>query len=422
MHLFSRIVRHLALVLILLMTLWAVLFFYAMMDEIRDEADDSLEHYSAVIISRVLAGRELPQLGDGSNNSYVLMPVSQEYAASHPHITYHDENFFIADKGEEEPARVITTIFSDDAGHYYELKVATPTFEKNDLFESIAIWIVVLYVGLLLVVLAVIALVLYRHMHPLYALLDWLESYRPGCKPKPLPGETRIKEFRKLRMALQRAIERSELMLERQAQFIGDASHELQTPLAIIGNRIEWLMNSDSLTEEEATELYKIHQTLLRAVRLNKTLLLLTKIDNHQFPESTDVDIVQLIRDYIENYGEVFESRGVTFRVDLPEQYVVHMNESLAQTLVNNLIKNTYIHAPEQSVAHVELREGVMTISNEGVESLDAEHVFDRFYKASKKHTSTGLGLALVAAVCRLYDMPLEYGFEQGHHRFTVKF
>ena len=112
----------------------------------------------------------------------------------------------------------------------------------------------------------------------------------------------------------------------------------------------------------------------------------------------------------------------MTFRVDLPEQYVVHMNESLAQTLVNNLIKNTYIHAPEQSVAHVELREGVMTISNEGVESLDAEHVFDRFYKASKKHTSTGLGLALVAAVCRLYDMPLEYGFEQGRHRFTVKF
>ena len=72
MHLFSRIVRNLAAVLVLSMALWAMLFYYAMVDEIRDEADDSLEHYSSMIISRVLAGRELPQIGDGSNNSYTI--------------------------------------------------------------------------------------------------------------------------------------------------------------------------------------------------------------------------------------------------------------------------------------------------------------------------------------------------------------
>ena len=65
MNLFTRIVRRLAIVLALLMTLWAALFYYAMVDEIRDEADDALEDYSALIISRVLAGRELPQSGDG---------------------------------------------------------------------------------------------------------------------------------------------------------------------------------------------------------------------------------------------------------------------------------------------------------------------------------------------------------------------
>lgn len=421
MHLFSRVVRSLAVVLVLLMTLWAILFYYAMADEIRDEADDTLEHYSSMIISRVLAGRELPQIGDGSNNSYALRPVSKEYALQHPHLTYHDENFYIAEKGEEEPARVVTSIFLDNNGQYYELRVATPTFEKNDLFESVAMWIVILYIGLLLTVLVVTALIFYRHMRPLYDLLHWLDGYRPGTKPAPVPQQNRVEEFRKLGDALQRAIDRSEQLFIRQSQFIGDASHELQTPLAIIGNRLEWLMDSPSLTQEEAAEIYKINQTLSRAVRLNKTLLLLTKIDNQQFPESSDVDMVELIRESVESCGEVYESREISFEMALPEEYVVRINESLASTMIGNLIRNVYIHAPEGSQAKVEICDGLLTVSNDGDKPLDADHVFDRFYKASKKHTSTGLGLALVAAICRTYDMPLEYRYNQGRHLFSVK-
>ena len=83
MHLFSRIARRLAVVLVLLMTLWAALFYYAMMDEIRDEADDALEDYAALITSRVLAGRELPQSGDGTNNTYTLTPISAQACANY---------------------------------------------------------------------------------------------------------------------------------------------------------------------------------------------------------------------------------------------------------------------------------------------------------------------------------------------------
>ena len=421
MRLFSRIIRNLASVLAVLIALWAMLFYYAMVDEIRDEADDALEHYSSMIISRVLAGRELPQLGDGSNNSYTLSPVSEEYASQRPHLTYHDEDVYIAEKNEAEPARVITTIFTDDNGQYYELRVATPTFEKNDLFESVATWSIVLYVGMLVTVLVVTALIFYRHMRPLYRLLHWLDGYRPGCKPEAVPQQSSVAEFRKLGNALQRAIDSSEHLLERQSRFIGDASHELQTPLAIIGNRIEWLMNSPSLTQEEAAELYKISKTLSRAVRLNKTLLLLTKIDNQQFPESSDVDMVELIRESVESCGEVYESRGISFEMALPEEYVVRINESLASTMIGNLIRNVYIHAPEGSQAKVDICDGLLTVSNDGDKPLDADHVFDRFYKESKNHSSTGLGLALVAAICRTYDMPLEYRYNQGRHLFLVK-
>lgn len=421
MHLFTRIACRLAVVLGLLMTLWAALFYFAMVDEIHDEADDALEDYASLIISRVLAGRELPQEGNGSNNTYTLTCISKQEAEQRPHMEYFDQNVFIIEKGEEEPARVVVSIFSDTKGQYYELRVATPTFEKEDLLESILIWIVVLYVGLLIIVLGITMLIFYGGIRPLYDLLHWIDDYIPGTKPDPAPNAGEVEEYRRLGDALQRAIERSEQTFERQAQFIGDASHELQTPLAVIGNRVEWLLDTQPLTEEQATELFKIEKTLSHAVRLNKTLLLLTKIDNQQFPESADVDLVELITDCVENYGEVYASQGIHFVCDLPQNFTYHINSSLASTLVGNLIKNAYIHTAEGGSAYVSLQDNILTVSNDGEAALDAEHIFDRFYQAKRKSGSLGLGLALVAAVCRSYSIGISYSFEAKRHTFTLK-
>ena len=254
MQFIYRIALRLTAVLLPLMAVWGALFYFTMVDEIRDEADDSLEDYSAMIISRILAGEELPQGNDGSNNSFEVRAVDSNYAATHPHLMYHDENIYIPDKREQEPARVLTSIFSDAEGQFYELMVMTPTFEKNDLFEAVLAWIVVLYVTLLFIVLVVTMIIFRRSLQPLYDLLHWLDAYRPGGRPQSVPNKSDVEEFRRLNVALQQAVDRSEELFERQSQFIGNASHELQTPLAIIGNRVEWLLDSPSITEEEAGE------------------------------------------------------------------------------------------------------------------------------------------------------------------------
>ena len=422
MQFIYRIALRLTAVLLPLMAVWGALFYFTMVDEIRDEADDSLEDYSAMIISRILAGEELPQGNDGSNNSFEVRAVDSDYAATHPHLRYHDENIYIPDKREQEPARVLTSIFSDAEGRFYELMVMTPTFEKNDLFEAVLAWIVVLYVALLFIVLVVTMIIFRRSLQPLYDLLHWLDAYRPGGRPQSVPNKSDVEEFRRLNVALQQAVDRSEELFERQSQFIGNASHELQTPLAIIGNRVEWLLDSPSITEEEAGELFKIQKTLSRAVRLNKTLLLLTKIDNGQFPESVEVDIVTALEEGVESYGDVYAAREVNFTHNLPAELKVTMNESLATTLISNLVKNAYVHTPQGGDAHIEIVGRTLRVSNTGSEPLDKEHIFERFYQAARKEGSTGLGLALVAAVCRYYNLRLEYFFAGGKHNFEVEF
>ena len=422
MQFIYRIALRLTAVLLPLMAVWGALFYFTMVDEIRDEADDSLEDYSAMIISRILSGEELPQGNDGSNNSFEVRAVDSNYAATHPHLRYHDENIYIPDKREQEPARVLTSIFSDAEGRFYELMVMTPTFEKNDLFEAVLAWIVVLYVALLFIVLVVTMIIFRRSLQPLYDLLHWLDAYRPGGRPQSVPNKSDVEEFRRLNVALQQAVDRSEELFERQSQFIGNASHELQTPLAIIGNRVEWLLDSPSITEEEAGELFKIQKTLSRAVRLNKTLLLLTKIDNGQFPESVEVDIVTALEEGVESYGDVYAAREVNFTHNLPAELKVTMNESLATTLISNLVKNAYVHTPQGGDAHIEIVGRTLRVSNTGSEPLDKEHIFERFYQAARKEGSTGLGLALVAAVCRYYNLRLEYFFADGKHNFEVEF
>lgn len=422
MQFIYRIALRLTAVLLPLMAVWGALFYFTMVDEIRDEADDALEDYSAMIISRILAGEALPQENDGSNNSFEVHAVDSDYAATHPHLSYRDENIYIPDKREKEPARVQTSIFSDAEGQFYELMVMTPTFEKNDLFEAVLGWIVVLYVALLVIVLTITMIIFRRSLQPLYDLLHWLDAYRPGGRPERVPNNTDVEEFRRLNVALQQAVDRSEELFERQSQFIGNASHELQTPLAIIGNRVEWLLDSTTITEEEAGELFKIKKTLSRAVRLNKTLLLLTKIDNGQFPESVEVDLVQMIQESAESYGDVYAEREVSVTQSLPAEFKVEMNESLAATLVTNLIKNAFVHSSNGSEVHISIAGRTLTISNAGEEPLDKEHIFERFYQAARKEGSTGLGLALVAAICRYYNLRLEYFFADGKHHFEVEF
>ena len=421
MKLIYRVALRLSLVLLPLIALWATLFYFTMVDEINDEADDTLEDYSELIITRMLAGRELPPLNSGSNNNYSIVPVDSVYVATHPRINYYSADVFIPEKGETEPARILTTIFRDNDGSWYELMVATPTFEKEDLFEAILYWVIFLYVLLLITIFGLTIWVFHYSMRPLYALLRWLDAYIPGRENAAIPNDTKISEFRKLNVAVQDAMIRSEEFFERQKQFVGNASHELQTPLAVLGNRIEWLLDNTEPTEAQMGELFKMQQTLGHIVRLNKALLLLTKIDNKQFPESAEVDIAAMIREQLSTYDEIYASHNTTYTMACSEPFVVRMNESLASTLVTNLLKNAYVHTPENGNVDVDIHGHTLTVSNNGDTPLDAGRIFDRFYQGTKKEGSTGLGLALVSAICRYYGLSVEYRFEQRRHRFSIR-
>lgn len=420
MKLFHLVLWRISLALIVVLTVWAGFFYMAVVEEVNDEVDDTLEDYSEGLIIRALSGEDMPTASNGSNNQYYLYEVSESYAASHPQITYRDEMVFITEKSETEPARVLITIFRTEDERYMELVVYTPTIEKLDLLRAILGWIIFLYVLLLLIILSINIWVFRKNMKPLYVLFKWLDSSQLGKKNEPLENTTKITEFRKLNAATMAFAERGEKLFEQQKTFIGNASHEMQTPLAICRNRLEMLMEDETLTEHQLNELIKTHQTLENLTRMNRSLLLLCKIENGQFADTRSVCLNDILTHYLDDYKEVYAYRNITVTVTTDSSFCVEMNDSLVSVLVTNLLKNSFVHNIDGGFIYIKITANTFEISNTGEKPLDRERIFERFYQGQKKEGSTGLGLALVDSICKANHLKIDYTYVENRHIFTI--
>ncbi len=423
MKLIYRIISRLSLALLGLMAVWAVAFYFIMVDEINDETDDSLEDYSYHLITRTLAGEELPSEDNGTNNTYHLAEVSPEYADRHPALRYTDETVYMHSLGEAEPARVLKTIFHDSKDRVFELTVAIPTFEKKDLQERILWWISILYAVLLAAVITVNAVIIRRSFRPLYTLLGWLDDVRLGQEVKPLDAETNIAEFRRLNEAMMRSVRRAGEMFEEQRLFTGNASHELQTPIAVCRARLEMLAGDPSLGESQLEQIGSVIGTLDRLAGLNKTLLLLARIDNKGFPDNGDIDVDEVVQKLTEDYSEIYAHKGLVINIRDEAIPKVRMSETLASVLWGNLLKNAFVHSPEGGAIGVAITLRGVSVSNDAKGgALDPERIFRRFWRDGAGEGSAGLGLALVESICRLYGFRISYSFVTGRHIFTVTF
>lgn len=422
MKLFNRVIIRLSVCMVVVLTLWAVLFYFAMIEEITDEVDDSLEDYAEMIMIRSLAGDVLPSNDSGSNNQYFIKEISEAEAMARPAIVYRDTMVYLEAKKETEPARILTTIFQDRYGKYFLLEVSVPTIEKMDLMKSVVYLIITLYVGLLLAFLLVNVFVFRKSMKPFYELLEWLGSNRLGSGSNGPKIKTDTEEFSRLNEAVARYARHSEDIFQQQKLFIGNASHEVQTPIAVCISRIEMLMEDENLTQKQMEELMKTHGTLEYVSRLNRSLLLLSKIDNNQFQDAEMVDFNDLLKKLIEDYNEIYGYKGVVISLEENGKFTAQMNTTLAGMLVNNLLKNACVHNIERGKVSVVCSESCLEIRNSsGRGALDGGRIFERFYQGEKKEGSTGLGLAIVDSICRHSRLGIQYIYSGGEHCFKVQ-
>lgn len=421
MKLLSHTYRKLALLLFLLMAVWGVLFYYAIIDEVVDETDDTLENYGEILMESALHDPSILETEGSLMSFYKFTPISEE-EGRHYRQVFYDATVYIELEDEDEPVRVMCTAFRMPDGQYYELKLMISILERDDMVEAMLWYLGALFLLFLICTSIGIQLVLKGVFRPLHRLLDWLHCIQPGKEVPPLDNPTKIREFRQLSDAALDMGNRSYKAYEEQKQFIENASHELQTPLAIVRGKVELLAESEGMTEQQMEQLDEIYATLGRAVKLNKSLLLLSRIENGQYTEMEDVSVDEILDELLPDLMDIYEHKQVRLIRKREEQpFIIRCNHSLAQILVSNLVKNSLLHNREEGELQVLTTPTSLVIKNTGDVPLDGEKLFRRFYHGMDgKKDSTGLGLAIARSIALSSSLKLTYEWQDGMHTFRL--
>ena len=421
MKLLSYTYRKLASLLFLLMAVWGVLFYYAIIDEVVDETDDTLENYGEILMESALHDPSILETEGSLMSFYKFTPISEE-EGRHYRQVFYDATVYIELEDEDEPVRVMCTAFRMPDGQYYELKLMISILERDDMVEAMLWYLGALFLLFLICTSIGIQLVLKGVFRPLHRLLDWLHCIQPGKEVPPLDNPTKIREFRQLSDAALDMGNRSYKAYEEQKQFIENASHELQTPLAIVRGKVELLAESEGMTEQQMEQLDEIYATLGRAVKLNKSLLLLSRIENGQYTEMEDVSVDEILDELLPDLMDIYEHKQVRLIRKREEQpFIIRCNHSLAQILVSNLVKNSLLHNREGGELQVLTTPTSLVIKNTGDVPLDGEKLFRRFYHGMDgKKDSTGLGLAIARSIALSSLLKLTYEWQNGMHAFRL--
>jgi signal transduction histidine kinase len=322
---------------------------------------------------------------------------------------------------EFEPVRMLKSYFTQ-GNRYYELLVYTSMVEEDDLIKQLLYSMVWLYIGLLGTILILNNVLLRKIWRPFYLLLKRLQGFRLDNPGPVVPGKTHIAEFQLLNDAVQRLLQRNIDTFNSQKQFIENASHELQTPLAISLNKLESFIERSQLDEQQSKMLASLMDNLFRMERLNQALLLLFKIENQQFAGEEEVNINSLWQKIIDDFSDLATFKGVTIHVTEEAICLLFMHPDLANIMISNLLKNALVHNHPKGFVNILIRKNEFIIENSGPDApLDEQKIFARFYKGQQSSSTTGLGLAITKAIADLYGFAISYNYLQ-KHIITIRF
>ncbi len=407
--------------LVVVISIWAAIFYYALLDEIYDSIDDGLDNQKHLILQRVATDSSLLGRSEFGESGFMIRELPPTVGISSKD-RYVDTSMYMVNEDDYEPVRLLTTAFRR-GDRFYQLQVATSMVEEDDLVTELLYALLWLYLGLVVSLILLNKLLLARIWKSFYFLVDQLKKYRLNGNEDIAVQDTRIEEFRLLNENIQSLLKRTKATYNSQKQFLENASHELQTPLAISINKLETLAARESLTGEDLQLLAAALDNLERMTRLNRSLLLLSKIENKQFIASEQVNINQVARNLVTELTEQAEYSKVSVHIEEQGECLVNGNADLATILLTNLIKNAIVHNKEGGQVNILLRNCELSIENTGAATpLNTASMYARFYKEQPSSASTGLGLAIVKAITDVYNYDIAYTFTNRRHVFTIRF
>jgi len=326
-------------------------------------------------------------------------------------------------KYEDSSYQMYRTLRSDveSASEVFRVHVYQSLVESNELIERIILIVTIIFILFILFLYLINRFMFGRIWSDFFRTVKKLKSYDVNSVKSIEFGESEITEFKLLNAALNQMMEKIRMDYENVKEFTGNISHEIQTPLSVIRLKCDLLLQSSPLSSEQAVLIRDIQLTNSRLSKLNKTLVLFTKIENNQFPLKKNISLNEVLERHLEVFSSIAESRNITINYNKNDDFLVEGDPMLIDVLLVNLIKNAVIHNIEDGLVNIEVGKNEILISNSGQNhDLSGLDIFERYKKIGKSDGTFGLGLSLAKNICNLYNLKLVYIYKDGLHNFRL--
>lgn len=409
--------RKYLLVFLLLLILFFGAFYLIMRGVVLQNIDEILSNRRNNIIELVKAREGKVPSDEFGFTDFKMEPVSFPL-----NDRYVDTLIFERTDLEFDEYRKLISTFKFK-GKVYKLEIVKAHLESEEIISTILITLVLTFLIMLGVFYFTTRYFSARLWRPFYDTLNRLNTFEIEKPLRIKLKDSNVEEFNALNRSILELAERTRNSFINQKQFTENASHEMQTPLAVIQSQLEMWIGDTSLTESQSEKIRMLLDAIQRLSKLNKTLLLLSKIDNQQFPERIKNDLKNLVENVLSYFEGQQENLQITLSVDLQENIFVEGNTTLVDVLLTNLIKNAFFHNSKGGFITIKASSKRFEIRNSSDSSeIPREILFQRFSKQSANKESWGLGLAISKKICDINGWSLIYSWHENVHIFSVQF
>ena len=358
---------------------------------------------------------------DCSFESYNIL--KEEFVAIYPltDIRRLDEGPIIRNEhweieGEKLQHRIIKRPFVYD-NQLYELNIGEGTGSIDELKQTIQRFMLVLMLSVIMISLFIDLGFVRLLLRPLNRII------RRKLQPVPSPASfdfspvsSSTTEFNQLDKRINELMHKLRDTFEMEKQFISNVSHELQTPISIIQNRIENILVEGNVTEDVMIRLSDSQRTLNRMSRIIRALLLISKIENEQYAKPDKVNLLELLDEVIEETEVQREERKIRLeKFFYADESFSPCNRALLFTMLMNLVNNAIkYNKPEGYIRITTQKSGAgfsieIADSGIGMDPQEIGGIFDRF---KRLNTSTaegyGLGLPIVKTIAQFHAIEID--------------
>jgi signal transduction histidine kinase len=418
MKLINHLTIRISIVFTVVMLFWSAIFFFLQMKEIHDGNDEGLTNLKQEFIAKANNYPGFVETLEKYNPLNIIIEEIAYEEAIGIMESFSTTKIYFATEMEKEEVRMLTSAFRcEQNGKYYRLQFFTSTVESNDLIENILFLLLGLWVILSITMFTTGKIIIAKASKPFHNLLDELKKFRLDNSRMINFTQTDVKEYRQLNESVREVLSKVINTFNEQKVFIENVSHELQTPLAVVIAKLEMLIEKYPDNEDYIRETAGVLNVLNRMKRLNASLLLLSKIKNRQFPETSSVNLRNVLETTVDEFGDLIGYKEITVEKTGGASPSILMNEDLAHIMITNLIKNAIVHNQNGGKIVIRYNSDSITVANSG--KAAATGVFDRYRNVSADESSSGLGLSIVKSVAELYNIDISYRYD-GLHVFSL--